>query len=225
MAQGFELEATVRERVGKGSARKLRREGMIPAVIYGDKQPPLAIAIPYKIAFERLHAGGFLTNIWTISVDGAPHRVLARDYQLEPVRDFLTHVDFLRVTGTTRVEVEVPVHFLNEDKAPGLVKGGVLNIVRHAVELECPADSIPDALEVDLTGREVGDTIHASAITLPQGITFTITDRDFTVATIAPPLVEVEEEAAEEAGEVPVAGEEAEGEGEGEGAGESGEER
>lgn len=225
MAQGFEIEATVRERVGKGSARKLRREGMIPAVIYGDKQPPLAIAMPYKTAFERLHAGGFLTNIWTITVDGAPHRVLARDYQLEPVRDFLTHVDFLRVTGTTRVEVEVPVRFLNEDKAPGLVKGGVLNIVRHAVELECPADSIPDALEIDLTGHEIGDTIHASAITLPEGITFTITDRDFTVATIAPPLVEVEEEQAEEPGEVPVAGEEEEGEGEGEGGGEGGKER
>jgi len=204
----------VRERVGKGSARKLRREGMIPAVIYGDKQPPLAIAIPYKRAFERLHAGGFLTNIWTVSVDGTPHRVLARDYQLEPVRDFLTHVDFLRVTSATRVEVEVPVHFLNEGKAPGLIKGGVLNVVRHAVELECPADSIPDALEVDLTGLEVGDTIHASAITLPDGVAFTITDRDFTVATIAAPLVGIEEP-TKAPGEVPVAGSEDEDEDEG----------
>lgn len=222
MAQGFELEATVRDRVGKGSARKLRRDGKIPAVIYGDKKPPLAIAIPYKEAFERLHSGGFLTNIWTLTVDGTAHRVLARDYQLEPVRDFLSHVDFLRVTRSTRVAVEVPVQFANEEASPGLVDGGVLNVVRHTVELECPADSIPDGLVVDLTGQEMGATLTSAMITLPEGVSFTITDRDFTIATIATPVAEVVDEPPEEPGEVPVAGEEGEvPEGEGEGADEA----
>ena len=208
MAQEYVLEATVRDRVGKGAARALRREKLIPAVIYGDKQQPLPIALPYKEVFRKLHDGGFLTHVWTIKVDGKSIRVLPRDYQLEPVRDFLVHVDFLRVGRDSRVAVEVPVHFANEEASPGLKRGGVLNIVRHTVELECPADSIPESITFDLTGLVIGDSIHISAVELPKGVTATITDRDFTVATIASPAVmaegadeEAEATEAEEAGE------------------------
>ncbi len=202
------LPATARAGVGKGAARALRREKLIPAVIYGDKQQPLPIALPYKEVFRKLHDGGFLTHVWTIKVDGKSIRVLPRDYQLEPVRDFLVHVDFLRVGRDSRVAVEVPVHFANEEASPGLKRGGVLNIVRHTVELECPADSIPESITFDLTGLVIGDSIHISAVELPKGVTATITDRDFTVATIASPAVmaegadeEAEATEAEEAGE------------------------
>jgi len=198
MAQEYVLEATVRDRVGKGAARALRREKLIPAVIYGDKQQPLPIALPYKEVFRKLHDGGFLTHVWTIKVDGESIRVLPRDYQLEPVRDFLVHVDFLRVGRDSRVAVEVPVHFANEEASPGLKRGGVLNIVRHTVELECPADAIPESITFDLTGLEIGDSMHISAIELAKDVTPTITDRDFTVATIAAPAVLT---AAEDAGE------------------------
>lgn len=222
MAQEYVLEATVRDRVGKGAARALRRENKIPAVIYGGKQPPLPIALPYKEVNLKLHAGGFLTHVWTIKVDGKSIRVLPRDYQLEPVRDFLSHVDFLRVTRDSRVAVEVPVHFENEEESPGLKHGGVLNIVRHTVELECPADSIPESITFDLTGLDVGATIHISAVKLPDDVTPTITDRDFTVATIAAPAVSLEEEEEAEAAEAEAAEETAEGEGEGEESSEEG---
>lgn len=199
MAQEYVLEATVRDRVGKGAARALRREKLIPAVIYGDKQQPLPIALPYKEVFRKLHDGGFLTHVFTIKVDGKSIRVLPRDFQLEPVRDFLVHVDFLRVGRDSRVAVEVPVHFVNEEASPGLKRGGVLNIVRHTVELECPADAIPESITFDLKGLVIGDSIHISAVALPKDVTPTITDRDFTVATIAAPAVLT---ASEEAGEV-----------------------
>ncbi|WP_127145276.1 50S ribosomal protein L25/general stress protein Ctc [Pelagibacterium montanilacus] len=182
-----ELKASVRDRVGKGAARELRRQGLVPAVIYGDKKSPLSIAISYKDTFRRIHDGGFLSHVITVEVDGEKHRVIPKDYQLEPVRDFLVHVDFLRVGKNSTLTVEVPVHFTNEDKSPGLKRGGVLNIVRHAVEVTVPADSIPDHLEVDLSDAEVGDSLHISAVDLPKGVVPTITDRDFTIATIAAP--------------------------------------
>jgi len=185
MSENYELKAEARERVGKGSAREIRRNGKIPAVIYGGKEPPLAIIVPYKEVFLKIHGGGFMTTIATIEVDGKKHRVLPKDYQLDPVRDFPLHVDFLRVSKNTVVNVEVPVHFINDEKSPGIKRGGVLNIVRHEVELHCPADAIPDFLTVDLTGRDIGDSIHISAIELPKGVTPVISDRDFTIATIA----------------------------------------
>lgn len=183
----LELTATVRDRVGKGAARALRRENKVPAVIYGDKKTPLPIAIDYKEAFLRLHAGGFLSTIFTVNVGGEEIRVIPKDYALDPVRDFLIHVDFLRVTAGSVLTVEVPVVFENETASPGIKQGGVLNIVRHAVELHCPADAIPEHLVADLTGLALGDGIHISHIKLPQGVTPTITDRDFTIATIATP--------------------------------------
>ncbi len=199
MAQTYELVATVRDRVGKGAARALRREHKIPAVIYGDGKTALPIALPKKEVSLKLLAGGFLTTVATIDVGGEKIRVLPRDYQVDPVRDQLVHIDFLRITAGDTIAVEVPVHFLNEAASPGLKRGGVLNIVRHEVELECPADAIPANIEVDLTGLDIGDSVHISAVKLPEGVTPTISDRDFTIATIAAPAVLTAEEAAEDA--------------------------
>ena len=202
MREGYTLPATRRERVGKGAARALRRDGQIPAVIYGDKKDPLSVAIPYKDATLLIQRGGFMTTVGAVDVDGQQHRVIARDYQLEPVRDFLMHVDFLRVSGNMRLAVMLPVHFENEDIAPGLKAGGVLNVVRHEVECECPADAIPEALILDLKDADLGDSLHISAVNLPEGVTPTITDRDFTIATIAAPAgLKSEESEAEEEGE------------------------
>ncbi|ACE92132.1 50S ribosomal protein L25 [Rhizobium phaseoli] len=187
----YELKAEARERVGKGSARELRRNGLIPAVIYGDKQAPIAIALNTNEVTKRIHAGGFMTTVATIEVDGKKYKVLPKDYQLDPVRDFTMHVDFLRVSGNTQVSVEIPVHFINEAKSPGLKVGGVLNIVRHEVEVHCPADAIPEFFDIDLSGKKIGDSIHISEVTLPKGVTPVI-DRDFTIATIVAPAAGVE---------------------------------
>ncbi|WP_429816091.1 50S ribosomal protein L25/general stress protein Ctc [Ensifer sp. B1-9] len=195
----YELKAETRERVGKGSSRELRRNGLIPAVIYGDKQAPLSIALSTKEVTMKIHAGGFMTTVATIDVNGEKIRVLPKDYQLDPVRDFTMHVDFLRVSKDSQVTVEVPVHFVNEEKSPGLKAGGVLNIVRHEVELNVSADDIPEFLTVDLSGLKVGDAVHISNIKLPKGATPVITDRDFTVATLVAPAGGVKEEAEGEA--------------------------
>ncbi|OCP17322.1 MULTISPECIES: 50S ribosomal protein L25/general stress protein Ctc [unclassified Ensifer] len=195
----YELKAETRERVGKGSSRELRRNGLIPAVIYGDKQAPISIALSTKDVTMKIHAGGFMTTVAVIEVNGEKIRVLPKDYQLDPVRDFTMHVDFLRVSKDSKVTVQVPVHFVNEEKSPGLKAGGVLNIVRHDVELAVAADDIPEFLTVDLSGHKVGDAIHISDIKLPKGATPVITDRDFTVATIAAPAGGLKEEAEGEA--------------------------
>ncbi|WP_327209232.1 50S ribosomal protein L25/general stress protein Ctc [Rhizobium leguminosarum] len=192
----YELKAEARERVGKGSARELRRNGLIPAVIYGDKQAPIAIALNTNEVTKRIHAGGFMTTVATIEIDGKKHKVLPKDYQLDPVRDFTLHVDFLRVSGNTQVTVEIPVHFINEEKSPGLKVGGVLNIVRHEVEVHCPADAIPEFFNIDLSGKKISDSIHISEVTLPKGVTPVI-DRDFTIATIIAPAAGIDESAAE----------------------------
>jgi large subunit ribosomal protein L25 len=197
--EAYELKAEARERVGKGSAREVRRNGKVPAVIYGDKQPPLAIALNYKDIFYKIHGGGFLTTIATIDLDGKKIQVLPKDYQLDPVRDFPLHVDFLRVSKDTEVNVQVPVHFINEEKSPGIKRGGVLNIVRHEVEFHCPANAIPDFITVDLAGAEIGDSIHISAVKLPAGVKPVITDRDFTIATVAGSAAMKPAEEAEEA--------------------------
>lgn len=205
--ESYELKAEARERVGKGSARLVRRNGKIPAVIYGDKQAPLPIALDYKELYYKIHGGGFMTTIATIDVDGKKVQVLPKDYQLDPVRDTPMHIDFLRVGKDTIVTVEIPVHFENEEKSPGIKRGGVLNVVRHQVEFTVPANAIPEAITIDLAGREIGDSIHISHVKLPEGVKPVIQDRDFTIATIAgssamkPEPVEgaeAEEEAEEE---------------------------
>jgi large subunit ribosomal protein L25 len=220
--QSYELTAEARDRVGKGSARALRRNGKIPAVIYGDNKPPLAISLPYKEVHLKLQAGGFMTTLATIKVGGETIQVLPRDYQLDPVRDFTMHVDFLRIGKDSVVTVNIPVHFINEEKSPGLKRGGVLNIVRHEVEFSVPATAIPEYITVDLDGLDIGDSVHISAVPLQDGMKPTISDRDFTIATVAAPasLKSEEEEAEEaEAAEEAAEGEEAEAE-EGEGEGE-----
>jgi large subunit ribosomal protein L25 len=192
----YELKAEARERVGKGSSRELRRNGLIPAVIYGDKQAPISIALSTNEVTKRIHAGGFMTTVATIDVDGQKIQVLPKDYQLDPVRDFTMHVDFLRVSGDTEVSVEVPVHFVNEEKS-AIKVGGVLNVVRHEVELYCPANDIPEFITVDLAGAKIGDSLHISAVKLPKGVRPVITDRDFTIATIVAPAAGVDETAEE----------------------------
>ncbi len=212
MSDTYVLEGQLRERVGKGAARELRRNKMVPAVIYGDKKDPVSVALPYKELSMQLHAGGFMTTVGTIKVGSEEHKVLAKDYQLEPVRDFIDHVDFLRISKNTVVTVEIPVTFLNDEECLGLKQGGILNVVRHTVEVNCPADSIPDGFTIDLLPFEIGDSINISTITLPEGVEPTITDRDFTVATIASPggAAEEEDEGAPEAPETEVIGEEKE---------------
>lgn len=181
----YELKAARRDRVGKGAARELRRNGQVPAVIYGDKQAPLAIALNYKDVYYKIHGGGFFTTVATIDVGGDKIQVLPKDFALDPIKDFPIHVDFLRVSKSTIVTVEVPVHAINLEKSPGIKRGGVLNMVRHEVEFYCPADAIPDFIEIDLAGRDIGDSIHISSVKLPEGVKPVIADRDFTIATVA----------------------------------------
>lgn len=183
-AKNYELKAEAREGVGKGSAREIRRNGRIPAVIYGNKQPPLAITLNYKDIYYKIYGGHFLTTIATIDLDGQKIQVLPKDYQLDPVRDFPLHVDFLRIGKNTEVSVQVPVHFINEEKSPGIKRGGVLNVVRHEVELHCLANAIPEFIAVDLSGVDIGDSIHISAVKLPADARPVIADRDFTIATV-----------------------------------------
>ncbi len=198
------LDALPRDRVGKGAARAARREGQIPAVIYGDKKEPRPILIPFKEMYFAMQRGGLLTTMFDISVDGATERCLPRDIQVDVLKGTPTHVDFLRVNARSMVAVEVPVHFINEDAAPGLTEGGVLNVVRHAVELNAPAGNIPNSVEVDLTGKTLDDAIRMSNVTLPEGVTPVETERDFMIATITMPSVApADDEDTPDADEVP----------------------
>ena len=207
MAENATLAAELRDRGGKGAARATRRTGRVPGVIYGGKTTPEMISIDRGDLTKIWNTGRFLNQITVVDVAGKETRAIARDVQLHPVTDVPLHVDFLRLEAGARVKLSIPVSFNNEGASPGIKRGGVLNVVRYDVELDCPADNIPSSLEADLTGLEIGDSLHISAITLPDGVQPTITDRDFTVATIAAPskmAVAEETEAAE--------GEEAEGE-------------
>ena len=192
MSKSYELKAEARVLAGKGSARAVRRNGRVPAVIYGDKQAPISISLDYKEIYYKIHGGGFLHTVATIDVNGEKIRVLPKDYQLDPVKDFPTHVDFLRVSANSRIKVEIPVHFINQDISVGLKRGGILNIVRHEVEFMCPVDAIPDFITVDLALVDIGHSVHISAVAVPEGLKPTI-DRDFTVATIVSPGGALEE--------------------------------
>jgi len=201
MSDIVELPAIARDRAGKGPARAARRAGQVPGVIYGAKKDPSLISVEGRLLNKLLHQGGFFSTLFDVKVDGKAERALARDIQFDPVTDFPVHVDFLRVSGTTSVHVEVSVHFLNEDKCPGIKEGGVLNVVRHEIELVCRADAIPAHIDIDLTGLEIGEGVHISMVKLPDGVHPAITDRDFTIATIAAPTVVRDEAAAEQAAE------------------------
>jgi len=208
MAENVTLTAETREGTGKGAARAIRRTGRIPAVIYGDKKDPIAITLGYTEVLKQVNTGTFMSKLVDMEIDGETIRTIPRDVQFEPVRDFIMHVDFLRLGKGAKVNVEVPVVFLNEEDTPGLRAGGVLNVVRYTIELNCPASAIPSEIEVDIAALEMGDSVHISEITLPEGVTSVIDDRDFTIVTIAAPVVEEEEEGLE--GEEGVEGEGAE---------------
>ncbi len=196
------LPAELRDRSGKGPARATRRSGRVPGVIYGAGQEPVLISLEPRHLIAELHKPGFKTRLFEVDLgNGKTERTLAKDLQLHPVTDMPLHVDFLRVSKESVVHVNVPVHFVNQEKSPGIKRGGVLNVVRHDVELVCAPDNIPKALDIDLTGTEIGDSIHISAVTLAEGVKPAIADRDFTIATIAPPTVARAEAATEETAE------------------------
>lgn len=204
------LTVDVREGIGKGAARAARREDLVPGVLYGGKLDPVAINLRGNEVRKALLTGNFLSNMMELDHEGKRQSVIARDIQFHPVSDKVMHVDLFRVDEDSKINVEIPVRFINEGASPGMKRGGVLNIVRHDVELLVPAGKIPDFIEADLTGLDIGDSVHISAIKLPEGATPTITDRDFTVATLQGSravLTAAEEEGAE--------GEAAEGEAEG----------
>lgn len=210
MSDEIELVVEPRERAGKGSARAARRAGRIPAVIYGDKKDPVMVTIDRNMLMRLINRGEFVNKLFNVTVGGETGRVLTRDLQKDPVTDEPMHVDLLRLGKGTVMVFEVPVHFINDEDSVGIKRGGVLNVVRHTVEIRCRARDLPDFLEVDLLNMDIGDSAHASGLKLPEDAELAISDRDFTIATLAAPTVEVEPEAGE--GEEGTEGEGVEGE-------------
>jgi len=225
MSEQLTLPAEGRDRAGKGASRALRREGRVPAVIYGQKNEPLSIHVEEKLLSKMLSTGHFMNSVVMIDVAGKATRTLPKAVDFHPVTSRPMHVDFLRISEHTKVHVAVPLRFDNEEASPGLKRGGVLNTVIHELELVCDAASIPNEIHIPLDGLEIGDSIHISQVNLPNGVEPANKDEDFTVATIvAPSAMKSEDEETAPAGEVPtVEGGAAEGETDGEGAAEGGE--
>jgi large subunit ribosomal protein L25 len=196
MAEVTTIEAAPRAASGTGAARAERRDGRVPCIVYGGGAEPAMITVEGRMIERHANSAGFFSHLYDLKVDGQTVRVLPRDLQRHPVTDRTLHVDFLRVAAGSQIEVAVPVHFINHEASPGLKRGGLLNVVRHELQLYVAADSIPESITIDLTGRNIGDSIHISHVTLPPGSTPTITDRDFTVATIVAPTVAREEATA-----------------------------
>jgi large subunit ribosomal protein L25 len=217
MSEQLTLPAEARDRAGKGASRALRREGRVPAVVYGQKSEPLSIHVEEKLLSKMLSTGHFMNSVVMIDVGGKPTRTLPKAVDFHPVSSRPVHVDFLRISEHTKVHVNVPVRFDNEEAAPGLKRGGVLNVVVHELELVCDAAHIPDEIHISLEGLEIGDSIHISGVKLADGVTPANKDEDFTVATIvAPSAMKAEEEVTAPEGAVPTVGEgEAEAEAEG----------
>ena len=195
MSEMTTIAAKKRDRAGKGGARAARRDGLIPAVIYGDKQPPLPISVEPKQLVRVMTNEGFFTHRMAIDVEGTRLEVLPRDVQLDPVTDRPVHFDFLRLGANSVITVDVPVHFKNESAAPGIKRGGILNVIRHAITVRTRADHIPEFFEVDLTGLEIGHSVHLSALKLPEGVRIVSHEKDATIASVAPPTVSREAEA------------------------------
>ncbi len=224
MSEQLTLPAEARDRAGKGASRALRRDGRVPAVVYGEKKDALSIHVEEKLLTKMLHTGHFMNSVVMIDVGGKPTRTLPKAVDFHPVTSRPIHVDFLRIGEHSKVHVNVPVRFDNEEASPGLKRGGVLNVVQHEIELICDAAHIPSELHLPLDGLEIGDSIHISQVKLPQGVVPANTDEDFTVATIvAPSAMKAEEEETAAEGDVPTVGEEGS-EAEAEGGTEAGEE-
>ena len=186
MSAAKQIQAVARDRAGKGAARAVRRQGQVPAVIYGAGQPAQAIALDFNQTKQLIFAGHFLTTVFEIDVDGRTTRAIPRDYQLDPVRDFPLHIDFLRLAAGQAVKVVVPVHVVGQDKSPGLKRGGTLQIVEHSVELMVPSDAIPDAIDVSVAELDIGSSLHLSDVALPQGAR-PATQENATLVTIVAP--------------------------------------
>ncbi|MEL6766661.1 MAG: 50S ribosomal protein L25/general stress protein Ctc [Pseudomonadota bacterium] len=202
MAKTIELEVTRRDDTGKGAARSARREGYVPGVIYGGGKDPETINVKHNVLLKQLKAGSFLARLVKVKIDdGEPQTTICRAVQRDIVRDLPTHVDFLRLSERSRINLAIPVDFINSEESPGIKKGGVLTVVRSEVELKVRASAIPDQVTVDLAGLNIGDTIKISDVTLPQGTTPTITDRDFMIANISAPRALVADDAEEGEGE------------------------
>jgi large subunit ribosomal protein L25 len=201
MSEQLTLSAETRERAGKGASRAMRREGRVPAVVYGNKEEPLAVHVEEKALMKMLNTGHFMNSVVMIEVAGGPTaRTLPKDVQFHPVSDRPLHVDFLRISEHSKVHVAVPIRFTDEEECRGIKRGGVLNAVRHELELVCDAAEIPEEIAISLKGLNIGDSLHISAVTLPEGVESAITDRDFTIATIVPSsgsVMEAEDNAAE----------------------------
>lgn len=192
MASVQELKATVRPKAGKGAARAARYSGRVPGVIYGDNKPPLLVTLDHDELRNRIYAGRFLTTLYNLDVDGTKHRVIPRDFQLDAIKDLPMHVDFLRVAEGAKIRVHIPVHVLNTDQSPGVKRGGAVNIVTHSVEIECPAETIPNSIDVDIAGLEISHSRHLNDVVLPAGVRV-IGRADMTLVTVVPPSGYAEE--------------------------------
>ena len=198
MSDAIELSASARGGAGKGAARATRRQGKVPAVVYGDQQPPETVVLEYRDVLKQLNTGNFLNTAYMLNVDGTKTLVIPREVQLDPVRDFPMHVDFLRLGKEASITLEIPVQVVGEDASPGIRLGGTINLVRHTIELTCPVDAIPESIEIDVSELAIGDSVHISAVQLPEGVTPAIADRDFTVLTVSGRGALEDEEEAEE---------------------------
>jgi len=181
------LKAELREKAGKGSSRALRREDKIPAVVYGDKKQPTTVTLSRIDLVKELNKGGFMNTAYELKVGKIVENVLPRDVQFHPVTDWPMHVDFLRLAKGSSLNIMIPIHFVGDEECPGIKTGGILNVVRHEVEFSCPANAIPEAIEIDISALEMNDSIHISTVALPEGVTPVIDDRDFTIAMISAP--------------------------------------
>lgn len=196
MAQVQELKVEARASTGKGPAFQARSKGLIPGVIYGGSGQPENVSVDERTLQRHVEAGHFLTTLFMLDLGGKKTRVIPRDVQLDPVSDRAVHVDFMRLAEGATVRLDIPVHFNGQDVSPGLKKGGVLNIVRHSISLVCPAERIPNTIEVDVSTLDINESIHISALTLPQGVRPVIRGRDFTVCSIVAPTSVIEEQRA-----------------------------
>ena len=196
MRETQELRAEPRAGTGKGAAFQIRRKGLVPGVIYGGQEEPQNVSVDYRTLERHVETGTFLTTLLMLEVDGKKTRVLPRALQVDPVSDRPVHIDFMRLSEGAKIRIAIPVHFFNQGESPGLKRGGVLNVVQHDIDVICPADNIPDTIEVDLTGLDIHDSIHISSINLPEGVKSIIRGRDFTICSIVAPTSVIEEQKA-----------------------------